>query len=557
MTKFVIGTLVLSASLCGCAGKPSPKPESSAAIQEPTLFEGMGRYHRPVSTSFAEAQRYFDQGMVWMFAFNHDEAIRSFKHAARLDPQCAMAWWGVALCNGPHINKPGMEPDQNTAAWDALRNAIALRRNASPSEQALIDALAHRYAASPPADRSSLDRAYADAMRKLWSADQTDADVATLFAESLMDLRPWDLWTIEGRPREGTEEIVSVLERALAINPDHPAANHLLIHAVEASADPARANAAAERLRTLVPASGHLVHMPSHIDVRTGRWALAAESNEAALRVDSAYRRLSPKQGFYRLYMAHNHHFLSYVSMMEGRSERAIRAARDMIAGVPPEFIRSNAPLIDPYMGIEIEALKRFGKWDEILALPQPPRSLPITRAHWSFARGVALAAKGQIDDARREQQRCRAFAAAVPKDAMMAINKAADILAIADLVLDAEIAYAQGNDNVAITRLRDATAIEDRLIYMEPPEWMLPVRHTLGAVLLVAGKPQEAEQEYREDLRRWPENGWSLFGLARALRAQGRDSEASEIDTRFARAWARADTEINASCLCVKHATN
>lgn len=551
--RLIMAMVLLATLLGGCAGGASSRGDRTLGAAGAVLFEGMGDYHRPVTTSSAEAQRFFNQGMVWMFAFNHDEAIRSFKEVARLDPDCAMAWWGIALCNGPHINKPGMEPAQNAAAWAALQKALALRERADPTEQALIDALAHRYAQPPPADRSCLDRAYADAMRALWQADQGDADVATLFAESLMDLRPWDLWTIDGQPHEGTEEIVSVLERALTIAPDHPGANHLLIHAVEASADPARANTAAERLRTLVPASGHLVHMPSHIDVRTGRWALAAESNEAAIRVDAEYHRLSPRQGFYRLYMAHNHHFLSYVSMMEGRSERALSAAREMIAGVPPEFLKKDAALIDPYMGIELEALKRFGRWEEILAVPEPPKNLPITRAMWSFSRAVALAATGRIDAARREQQRFRAYTANVPSDAMISVNKASEILTIADKVLAGEIALARGRHEEAISRLREAMAIEDRLIYMEPPEWMLPVRHTLGAVLIEAGRPSEAESEYREDLRRWPENGWSLYGLTRSLRAQGRDSEADELHERFERAWARADSTISASCLCVK----
>lgn len=543
----------LAAAMAGCAAT-APRTPSTGSAQSARLFEGMGGFHRPITTSSPLAQRFFDQGLTWAYAFNHDEAIRSFEHAATLDPSCAMAWWGVALCNGPHINRPGMDPAQNTAAWDAIQRARSLVDDESQIERDLVEALTTRYAAVPPPDRRALDESYASAMRSLRDRYPADADIAVLHAESLMDLRPWDLWTIEGQPREGTPEIVAALEAAIALNSDHPGANHLLIHALEASADPARATAAADRLRTLVPVSGHLVHMPSHIDVRTGRWALAAAANESAINVDRSYRLFSPNQGFYRLYMAHNLHFLSYVSMMEGRRERALSAARDMIAAVPEPFIKQNSALIDPYMSIEIESLKRFGRWDDILRLREPRREFPITRALWRHARGVAFAAKDRIQEARREHARLRSQVDAIPEDAVAIINKAHDVLAIADRVLAGEIAYREGNLDRAISELRAAAAVEDRLVYMEPPEWMIPVRHPLGAILLEAGKPAEAEREYREDLRRWPENGWSLFGLEKALRAQGRISEADDTLARFKQAFARADFNLSSSCACVRH---
>jgi tetratricopeptide (TPR) repeat protein len=516
----------------------------------------MGGYQRAVTTHSADAQRYFDQGMTWAFAFNHDEAIRSFREAARLDPSCAMAWWGVALCHGPHINKPGMEASASAAAWDALRRARSLVDSETAVERELIEALSARYAADPPADRRGLDEAYAGAMKSLRDRHPRDADIAVLCAESMMDLRPWDLWTADGRPHEGTEEIVSTLETALALSPEHPGAIHLLIHAVEASADPGRASAAADRLRTLVPASGHLVHMPSHIDVRTGKWAHAAETNERAIAADAAYRRLSPRQGFYRMYMAHNLHFLSFVSMMEGRSERAVSAAREMLGSVPAWYAKANAALVDPYLSIEMDALKRFGRWEELLRVAEPRRGFPITHAMWRHGRGVALAAVGRVGEARVELDRLRREIAALPAETMGVVNKAHEMLAIAERVLAGEVAYAEGDVGLAISRLKAAAAIEDRLIYMEPPEWAVPVRHVLGAMLVESGRAAEAEAVYLEDLREWPENGWSLFGLEQALRAQGRLSEAEAARGRFERAFARADAPIESSCACVRRAS-
>lgn len=512
----------------------------------------MGTHHRPVSTSSLLAQRYFDQGLVWTFAFNHDEAIRSFREAARLDPDCAIAWWGVALCNGPHINNPVMSPEQLRDAWDALQQAQQRRAKASPAEQALIDALAHRYANPPPEDRRPLDEAYAAAMRRAWQAHSDDPDIGVLFAEALMDLQPWDLWTPDGKPKGGTTEVLSVLEKVLAKSPDHPGACHLYIHAVEGGPSPEKGIAAADRLRTAVPIAGHLVHMPSHIDVQVGRWAMAADQNRAAIEADRRYRALSPRQGFYAVYMAHNHHFLAFASMMEGRSEEALKAARDMIAGVPKDFLKSQPALIDPYLMIELDVLKRFGRWDEVLNQPRPAPTLPITTAFWHYARGIAHAAKHDAPAARREQEAFRAVVEKLPADAIMAINPAHKVLSIADHVLAGEIALARREMDKSIAELREAVRIEDELLYIEPPDWVQPARHTLGAVLVDAGRFEEAEKVYREDLERWPENGWSLHGLATCLRARGAHAEAEKVEERFKKAWARADVKIGSSCLCV-----
>ena len=303
-SKSVIGLASVLLPMVGC-GQPSAS--MAGEQREVPLFEGMGHHHRAVTTSSDLAQRYFDQGLIWAYAFNHDEAIRSFEKATRLDPDCAMAFWGIALCNGPHINNPLVPPERSRAAWNAIQQAIALQDRATETERMLIAALSLRYADPPPADRAPLDQAYAAAMREVWRAHPDDSDVGTLFAEAMMDLRPWDLWTEQGQPRDVTKEVLAALEATLAMDPDHPGANHLYIHTIEASPHPERASAAADRLRQLVPASGHLVHMPSHIDVLTGRWAQAAQQNDAAIEVDRAYRAISPKQEFYRLYMAHNH----------------------------------------------------------------------------------------------------------------------------------------------------------------------------------------------------------------------------------------------------------
>jgi len=543
----------LTIILAGCA-QPMPgggTPQATA----PRLYEGMGSHRRPITTVSAEAQRYFDQGLVWTFAFNHDEAIRSFGEAARIDPDCALAWWGIALCNGPHINNPIMDERHSRAAWDALQKAQSLADKANPTERSLIQALSKRYASTPPADRKPLNEAYANAMREVWSTHGDDNDIGTLFAEAMMDLRPWNLWTHDGRPQPGTEEIVAALETVLQRDPRHPGANHLYIHAVEASEHPDKAMATADRLRNLVPASGHLVHMPSHIDVRTGRWAEAAQTNERAIAADAAYRKISPRQGFYSVYMAHNHQFLSYASMMEGCSATAIRAAREMIAGVPDEFARTQPAFVDPVMMLPIDAMMRFGKWDEILREPAPRRIFPITTALWHFARGIAFAAKGNTNAALREQAEFKKAAAKVAPDALMAINPAKKVLDIAEHMLAGEIAFRQGKIDDSVSSLQKAVEIEDGLQYMEPPDWIQPVRHTLGAVLVSAGRFADAEKVYRDDLQRWPENGWSLYGLSKCLKERTAGAEAADVQRRFEKAWSRADTKIDASCLCASKA--
>lgn len=534
-----------SAFVPGCA---TPKAAPSAH-----LFDGMGTHTRTVTTSSAEAQRWFNQGLVWAYAFNHDEAIRSFEQAAAEDPNCAMAYWGIALCNGPHINNPVVPEERRAAAWDAVNKAQARAAGGTAVERDLISALTVRYSADVKADRAPMEVAYANAMRAVWENHPTDTDVGVLFAESMMDLRPWDLWTAAGEPQPGTEEIVATLEQVRRLDPDHPGANHLYIHTVEASTNPGRATEAADRLRAAVPAAGHLVHMPSHIDIRTGRYAMAATANERAIEADTEYQKnTSRPPEFYRVYMAHNRHFLVFTSMMEGREAAAKQAAAGMIGSIPAAWAEANAPMVDPIMGIQFDVLVRFGRWDEVLAHPRPAGRYPITTAMWRHARTVAFAAKGEVGNARGEHALYLACVAEIPEDAMMTINPAHKVLSIATHKSRGEIALADGDLDTAIAELRAAVKIEDTLVYMEPPDWTLPVRHPLGAVLMKAGRASDAEVVYREDLAEWPENGWSLTGLRESLEAQGRQADAAGVGRRADQAWARADRKVATSCLCV-----
>lgn len=527
-------------------------PAFAAAPAVP-LFPGTGNHHRPVTTRSAEAQRYFDQGLAFLYAFNHDEAIRSFQAAAALDPACAMAWWGIATAAGPHINFPLVPEPRARLAWDALQKARQHAGTATPVEQALIAAAAQRYAAPPVADRAPLDQAYAAAMREVWAKFPQDADVGALFAEAAMDLRPWDLWTADGSaPQPGTPEIVATLERVLTLDPHHPQALHLYIHALEASRAPAQARAASDRLRDLMPGVGHMVHMPSHIDVLLGRWDDAVVANEKAIAADIAYRAQGgiPK-GFIWLYNAHNRHMLAFAAMMSGRSALALRHIDDMVAEWPEDFRTEWVPVVDVFYAMPLEVRVRFGKWDEILARPLPAENLVISRTLAFAARGVARAAQGDTAGARAEQRAFAAAAKKVPADAFFSNSPAIHVVAVAEAMLDGEILLREGKTAAGLARLRDAVAAEGKLRYDEPPSWIIPVRHALGAALLQVGRVQEAEQVYRDDLARWPGNGWSLYGLARALKLQQRDAEAAAAEQQFKAAWRHADFELKSSCLC------
>ena len=547
--------LLAGALLCGataCREKTTPAGEGAAAPSgDVPLFSGLGTHRRAVSGASAEGQRYFDQGLSFVFGFNHDEAIRAFRRAAQADPACAMAWWGVAYSYGPHINNTAVAPERAAAAWEALGRARDAAAGANEVERGLIEALAKRYASPQPEDRKPLDTAYAEAMRELWHAHPADADVGALTAEALMDLRPWDFWTADGQPQPGTEELLATLDAVLALDPRHPLANHLYVHAVEASPHPERADAAANVLRDLTPGLGHMVHMPSHIDVRRGRWEEAIVANRKAMQVDAEYRKISPQQDFYRLYMAHNHHMLTFAAMMTGQGALALETIRAMVAGIPTDWLRDNAVFADGFAGMPYEVLMRFGKWDEILAEPEPPEYLPVSRAMRLYARGVAHAAQGRVAEARAEQQQFLAALAAVGEEVTFGNNPARTILAVAEALLDGEILFRDGQRDQGLERLREAVRLEDALRYDEPPDWIQPVRHALGAALLQAGRHEQAEKVYREDLARLPENGWSLFGLGRTLRLLGREPEAAEVEARFEKVWAGADVTLASSCFC------
>ncbi|WP_442510692.1 tetratricopeptide repeat protein [Novipirellula sp. SH528] len=559
--------VVLFASASGLSNVAiSESPSSSpGAISDTTppgaqtpLLVGITVHHREITTDSAEAQRYFDQGLNLAYAFNHDEAIRSFQEATRQDPECGMAWWGIALCNGPHINNPPMDKPHSIAAWQALEKAQSYRNLSTPIERALIDALGKRYRSNVDeniAERETLNKAYAEAMQRVQKQFPDDHDVAVLCAESLMDLRPWDLWSDDGQPRPETHHVLALLEKVMQAQPNHPGANHLYVHATEASPWPERASAAADRLRTLMPGSGHMVHMPAHIDVRTGKWSQAAEQNEMSMKVDRVYRQASPHQNFYSIYILHNPHFLSFVCMMQGRRDRAIQTAQQTLASVPADFLKQSPELADPFMSIQYQVLVRFGQWDQLLAMSAPSDELPITTAMWRFARATALAAKQDLDAAEREQTLFREAVAAVDSDAKGAINLAHDVLKVGEHTLAGEIAFQKGNIDHAVSELKKGVAAETELLYMEPPEWIQPVRHSLGAVLVAAERWDEAEQVYRDDLAQWPENGWSLYGLTQCLKAKGDDAAAKETEERFRNAWASADTQIEATCLCIPDA--
>jgi len=526
--------------------------ESNASAAEP-VFEGLGAYSRAVTTKSVKAQRYFNQGLGFYHGFNHGAAIRAFKEAARIDPKCAMAHWGIALANGPHINFPLVPPPAAEAAWKELQLAQQDAEKASPVEKALIKALSHRYANPQPEDRKPLDEAYAAAMREVWKQFPDDQDVGALFAESMMDFRPWNQWTLEGQPNPGTEEIVATLDAVLKLNPNHPFANHLYIHAVEASRNPERADAAADRLRNLQPGLAHNVHMPSHIDIRRGRWQQAIETNEKAIGADKRYRNIvGPPTGLLPVYAAHNRHMLAFAALMTGQREVAMKNVRAMVAEIPAKFVKESAAFADGFFAVPLEVMVRFGRWDEILAEPDKyPPGMPFVRAFHHAARATAYAAKGDTVKARKEQTLFVEGAKLVPKETQLGNNTAVDVISLATHMLEGEILVAEKNLDAGVAELQTATKEQDALKYDEPPAWMIPIRHSLGAVLIKMRRFAEAEQVYRDDLARLPDNGWSLFGLAESLRQQQKNpDEVAALDAKFQKTWAKSDTKITTSCL-------
>jgi tetratricopeptide (TPR) repeat protein len=511
------------------------------------LYDNLGDHHYAITAKSPKVQAYFDQGLRLYYAFNHQEGVRSFRAAQRLDSTCAMCWWGEALAWGPNINLP-MDSASGVAAYAAIQRALQERHHASPRERALIDALAQRYAAVPPANRAPMDSAYSRAMAQVVQDYPGDNEAAVLYAESLMDLRPWNYWTEDGESQPGMAEALANLQRVTDADPKHPGACHFYIHAVEA-VYPDRAVECAERLAGLMPGAGHLVHMPGHIYIRVGRYLDAIQANKHAVHADETYiRDQRPGVGMYTAgYYPHNYDFLAFAETMTGRSVQAIEAADNLAALVPEDMLRvPGMSFLQHWMTRQLQVRVRFGRWAEILEVPAPAEDLVHARAMWHYARGRALAAKGDVAGATAQLARVRAAQADLALEGVrLEFNQAPDILAVAANVLAGRIAEARGEYDEAIGRLSEAARLEDALTYGEPPEWTVPVRHDLGSVLLSAGRPEAAERVYREDLDRFRENGWSLWGLAQALRAQGHSAEAQAVHTRFAAAWSHADVEL------------
>ena len=487
-----------------CAALASISAATKNPAAPPRLIPGLGEVHHPVSTKNREAQQFFDQGLKLVYGFNHDEARRSFQHAAELDPKLAMAQWGVALTLGPNYNLP-VDPERERAGYDAVQRAVALQENASEPERAYIGALTVRYSNDPNADLHALDRAYKDAMGKLVSRYPDDLDAATLYAESAMNLNPWKLWTADGKPAEGTDEIVATLELVLKRDPNHLGANHYYIHAVEASLHPERALPSAARLEKLAPAEGHLAHMPSHIYARVGDHSASARCNEVAMAADKKFLSETHEEGVYKLmYYSHNMHFLAFASCMNGNFAQAKEAAAKLVANVAPGV--KAMPDLEGFLPTPMIVLAAFERWNDLLKLPAPDTSLVVTTAVWHSLRGIALANTGKPAEAEQEQKQFRDAVAKIPPDKMYdQLNKVSAVFKIHDSLLTSAIAHSKRDDNAATESLKQAVSAEDALSYSEPPAWYPPVRPTLGRLLLATNRATEAEKVFRDDLERNP----------------------------------------------------
>ena len=542
---FAVACILVSV-VAGCSAKSTDKPaDSGAASGMPSapLFSDLGSYHHAISTKSKAAQKYFDQGLTLSYAFNHAEAVRSFQAASAADPKCAMCYWGESFALGTNINAP-MAPENAKPAWDALKKAQANAKHASKKERAYIDALAKRYAEVPPANRLPLDIAFADAMQKVAERYPDDLDAVTISAEATMDTMPWNYYEADGTPKPAAKVAIADLESVLARDPNHIGAIHFYIHAVEASSTPERAEPYADKLGALVPGAGHLVHMPSHIYYRVGRYEDAATANEKAAKADESYITQCKAQGFYpAMYYPHNVHFLAAAAAEDGRSELSIASAKKLYDLAPDSQFEAY-PVLEDFRPAYWYALARFAKWNEILKVPAPKPTLRYSTGMWHYVRGLASVKLGRLQTAKKE----RAMLAAIQADPkligfkLQSGSTADQLLGIAGNVLDAAIARAEGKSNVEIAALEKAVAMQDVLPYTEPPPWYFPVRHALGDALLRAKRPKEAEEVYRADLAKNRGNGWALYGLAEALEAQGDEADAAKVKAEFTTAWARAD---------------
>ena len=528
--------------LCGavlCLGAMAQDHASHTKAAPVTLVAGLGDLHHPVSTHNPEAQKFFDQGLRFIYAFNHDEAARSFQQAAKLDPKLAMAYWGVAEAVGPNYNDPA-DPDRFKRAHEAVQEAVDLASGATPSEQAYIQAMAKRFPADPNSDLKKAAEDYRDAMRQVSAEFPDDLDAATLLAEAGMNLHPWGLWHHDGTPEAGTEEIVATLESVIKRDPNHLGAIHYYIHSVEASNSPERALAGANKLAALAPGAGHIVHMPAHIYIRTGDYEAAVKTNEQAAEVDRAYIKASGAAGIYpMMYYSHNLHFVAVCGAMNGRYTEARKNADLLVANVGPHV--KDMPPLEGFMTIPMAVEIRFHHWNEILKMPAPDPAMKTATVFWHFGHGLALAGTGKITEAEAEYKIVSDAEAATPPDVIFQMpinNKAKDIMKIAKDVMGAKIAMAKKDTTAAIAMLRDAVAIQDKLNYGEPPDWFYPVRENLGGALLISGDAAGAEKVFREDLDRNPRNPRSLFGLKQALLQQKREYDAGFVQKQFDAAW-------------------
>ena len=534
--------LILPFLLLSCNKEPEKKAP---------LFSGLGSYSVSVTTNSDLAQKYFNQGIIFTYGFNHEEAFRSYREAARLDPDCAMAYWGMAMVLGPNINMP-MDSAVVTSAYESVQKAISKLDNETQKEKDWVIALSKRYSKEKMEDRTSLDFAYADAMRELHNKYPDDVDIATMFAESLMDCHPWDYWLKDGMPEPWTPEILSALQGVLKKDPDHMGANHLYIHSVEASKHPERGLASADVLKDLVPGAGHLVHMPAHIFIRTGKYHEGSLANQRAVKSDEKYISQCRQQGFYPVsYYPHNYHFLWACATLEGDSKTAIDAAI-RTAQIPPDSLMDCCGLqtLQHFNLIPLYAYVTFGRWQDILNYPEPKDTRPYQKGIWHYALGMAFTGMNNLAEASKELASLNNLKdiKVVDDFDIWGINSAGSLLKIASDVLAGEIAAKKKDYNSSIAYLKNAVKLEDALRYDEPPTWFYPTRNSLGAVLIAAGKYAEAQKIYEEDLKQYPENGWALFGLHVALLKQNKITEAAAVEKRFEEAWKHSDVKLTSS---------
>ena len=539
---------IIGLALAAAAQQPQHDHAIDGRTRPVTLDPGLTGVHHPIQTTNAEAQQYFDQGLTLVYAFNHEEAVRSFERASALDPASPMPHWGIALALGPNINQD-VDPEREKAAYEAAQRASRLAARAPDHERAYVAAILKRYSNDPKADLKALAVQYKDAMRALAQRYPDDLDAATLYAESLMDLHPWQLWSSTGAPTEGTLEIIAALESVLARDARHVGANHYYIHATEASLTPERALESAKRLETLVPAAGHLVHMPAHTYMRTGNYAGALKANAAAAAVDRMYIEAAGSNGFYpTMYYNHNLDFLASAAMMTGQFAQASRAADELVKNVAP--LITDMPMVEPFGAKKLYVLLRFAKWEDALKLPMPDAKAAVLTALFHFGRGVAHAALGAVAEAGRDRAAFQGATRQVPPDAMIGYNPANAVFLVCDAVLEARLAAASSNLDAAILAWKKAVAAEDALSYDEPADWFYPTRESLGAAYLKARRFEDADRTFREDLERNPDNPRSLFAQWQMVAAASEpdDPMTLVLRRRFMDAWTDADVELKLS---------